>query len=46
MEGGRWRVGGGGNVQEVEMQGKGDPDIWVRRQYESTALGREGVLEK
>ena len=28
------------------MEGKGDPDIWVRRQHESTALGRGGVLEK
>ena len=28
------------------MEGKDDPDIWVRRQHESTALGRGGVLEK
>ena len=28
------------------VEGKEDPDIWVRRQHESTALGRGGVLEK
>ena len=32
--------------QDKLVEGKEDPDIWVRRQHESTALGRGGVLEK
>ena len=33
-------------LKEKLVEGKEDPDIWVRRQHESTALGRGGVLEK
>ena len=32
--------------KEKVGEGKEDPDIFVRRQHESTALGRGGVLEK